>query len=72
MVSAAALSGDGRDERDALITALRLPLFCQLWHPGYQRYGNFRGGFGQQQRVPVGGVTAGFPVYPPGFRQHPQ
>ncbi|XP_061243349.1 inactive serine protease 54 isoform X4 [Bos javanicus] len=72
MVSAAAVSGDGSDEKGAPAAALRLPRICQLRHPEKQHCGHFRGGFGRRAGVPVGGVAAGFPVHPPDFRQHPQ
>ncbi|XP_027998856.2 inactive serine protease 54 [Eptesicus fuscus] len=73
MVSAAAAPGDGGDDGGPLgAAALRLPRCCQLWHPANQRSRNFRGGSGQREGVPVGGLPAELPPHPPGFRQHPQ
>ncbi|XP_076988699.1 inactive serine protease 54 isoform X2 [Tamandua tetradactyla] len=71
MVSAAGPSRDGGDESAALAAALCFPLFCQMWHPESLHCGHFPE-HGHQQGVPVGGVPAGFPLYSPGFRLHPQ
>lgn len=46
--------------------------FSRLWHPEILLYGQVRGKRGQQHRIPVGGVSAGLALCPPGFWLHPQ